>query len=73
MTDMIRLGLVQMCMHADAETNMNAAIEGIREAAAQGAEVICLPELFRSPYSAKPKALSPSSWPSPSLAPLPNA
>ena len=53
MTDVIRLGLVQMRMHRDAETNMNAAIEGIREAAAQGAEVICLPELFRSPYFCK--------------------
>ena len=59
MTDVIRLGLVQMRMHADTEANMNAAIEGIREAAAQGAEVICLPELFRSPYFCKTESTDP--------------
>ena len=35
---------------ADPQENMANAISKIREAAAKGAEVICLPELFRSLY-----------------------
>jgi N-carbamoylputrescine amidase len=46
----ITLGLVQMRMTADPEQNFARAIDGIREAAKRGARVICLPELFRSPY-----------------------
>jgi len=34
----------------DAEDNLRRAIEGIREAANRGAEIICLQELFRSQY-----------------------
>ncbi len=44
------LGLVQMWMSADPEENLTRAIERIRDAAGRGANVICLPELFRSPY-----------------------
>lgn len=32
------------------DLNLEAAITGVREAAARGAQVICLPELFRTPY-----------------------
>ncbi len=35
---------------ADAEANLSKAIRGIRDAAAKGAEIICLPELFRTQY-----------------------
>ena len=35
---------------ADSEENLARAIRGIRDAAAQGAEIVCLPELFRSQY-----------------------
>lgn len=39
-----------MQMMNDLEANAQAAIAGVREAAAQGAQIICLPELFRSLY-----------------------
>src|SRR5579871_1751350 len=45
-----RLGLVQMRCTADAERNLAVATARIREAAAAGAAVVCLPELFRSEY-----------------------
>jgi len=45
-----RIGLVQMRMGDDAAANVDAAIVGIREAAARGAQAVCLPELFRTPY-----------------------
>jgi N-carbamoylputrescine amidase len=39
-----------MAMSPEPETNLDLACAKIREAAAQGAQVVCLPELFRSPY-----------------------
>ncbi len=45
-----RIGLIQMRCAADPSENMRRAVERIREAAARGARLICLPELFRSPY-----------------------
>jgi len=44
------LGLVQMAMSEDQADNMRRAVAGVREAAAKGAKVICLPELFLSRY-----------------------
>jgi len=44
------VGLVQMSMGADPEANLAAAVEHVREAARRGANVICLPELFRAQY-----------------------
>ena len=44
------LGLVQMAMSDDQAGNMRRAVAGVREAAAKGAKVICLPELFLSRY-----------------------
>jgi N-carbamoylputrescine amidase len=44
------IGLVQMSCSTDSEANLRKAIAKIREAAAQGAEIVCLPELFRSQY-----------------------
>ena len=44
------LGLVQMRCAVDPATNMAAAVAHIRSAAAQGAEIVILPELFLSPY-----------------------
>jgi len=46
----ITLGLIQMRMSPDPEDNFSRAVERIRDAAKRGAQVICLPELFRSPY-----------------------
>jgi len=44
------IGLVQMSMSPDPAANLQKALSGIAEAAARGAEIICLPELFRSLY-----------------------
>jgi N-carbamoylputrescine amidase len=45
-----QVALVQMAMSADPAVNLDAACAKIREAAGRGAKVVCLPELFRSPY-----------------------
>ena len=45
-----RLALVQMRCAPEPEVNRDRAVEKIREAAARGAKVICLPELFASQY-----------------------
>ncbi|MFH0901648.1 MAG: carbon-nitrogen hydrolase [Pseudomonadota bacterium] len=47
---MTRLGLIQMQVGADSRENLRAAEQGIRAAAADGADIVCLPELFRTPY-----------------------
>jgi len=44
------VGLVQMSCSVDPNENMAKALWRIREAAAKGAQVICLQELFRSQY-----------------------
>jgi N-carbamoylputrescine amidase len=45
-----RVGLVQMSMSASPEENVEKAAARIEEAAREGAQVVCLPELYRSPY-----------------------
>jgi len=45
-----RIGLVQMRCAPEPEVNLGRAVEGVREAARAGAEVVCLPELFRTQY-----------------------
>jgi len=45
-----RLGLIQMSCLPEPDANLAKAIERIREAAARGAQVVCLQELFRSQY-----------------------
>ena len=44
------LALVQMSMSSDPAANVAKAVAGIEEAAARGAHVVCLPELFRTTY-----------------------
>ena len=44
------IGLVQMAMEFEPEKNLDNAISWINKAAKSGAEVVCLPELFRSQY-----------------------
>jgi N-carbamoylputrescine amidase len=44
------IGLVQMRMGSDPVANLDRAVARIREAAARGAGIVCLPELFRTPY-----------------------
>jgi N-carbamoylputrescine amidase len=47
------IGLVQMRMSADPAANLAAAVARVKEAAQQGAAVVCLPELFRTHYIAQ--------------------
>jgi N-carbamoylputrescine amidase len=48
-----QVGLVQMAMSADPDANLRAAVAKVGEAAAGGAQLVCLPELFRSLYFAQ--------------------
>src|SRR5437660_6629354 len=45
-----RIALVQMRCGADSENNFGRAIGFISDAASQKAQIVCLPELFRSQY-----------------------
>ena len=45
-----RVGLVQMAMSREPGENLEKALARVREAARAGAEVVCLPELYRSLY-----------------------
>ncbi|HEY7194197.1 MAG TPA: carbon-nitrogen hydrolase [Gemmatimonadales bacterium] len=45
-----KIGLVQMSMSDDPQANLGKAVARIREAAQQGAALVCLPELFRTHY-----------------------
>ena len=45
-----RIGLVQMHCTADPDENLEIAVDRVRRAAREGAQVICLPELFRAQY-----------------------
>lgn len=48
--DKFRVGLVQMSMTSDPDKNLQRAIQHVQDAAAKGAQVICLPELFQTQY-----------------------
>jgi len=46
----VKVGVVQMRMTDDPGENMQKALDLTREATGKGADVVCLPELFRSRY-----------------------
>ncbi len=46
----VMVGLVQSACSTDIDLNTERALDGIRSAAAQGAQIVCLQELFRSRY-----------------------
>jgi N-carbamoylputrescine amidase len=46
----LHVGLIQMSCEADPAANLDKAVSRIEEAAARGATVVCLQELFRSEY-----------------------
>jgi N-carbamoylputrescine amidase len=50
MSAIVRVGLVQMSMTGDPAHNLDSALKKTREAAAAGARLVCLPELFTCPY-----------------------
>ncbi len=45
-----RVGVVQMRCTPDPDENLERAVSMVRDAARQGASVVCLPELFRAQY-----------------------
>ncbi len=47
---LFRIGLVQMSCSQDPSENVHKAVAKVREAAARGAQIVCLQELFRSQY-----------------------
>jgi N-carbamoylputrescine amidase len=50
MSNTATIALLQMRCAPDGEVNVAKAVAGIRQAADAGASIVCLPELFRSPY-----------------------
>lgn len=50
---MVRVALVQMSMSNDTKDNLEKALQMAEAAAKQGADIICLPELFLGPYFCK--------------------
>ena len=48
--DRFRIGLVQMRCGPDPGANLDKAVARIGDAARAGAAIVCLPELFRTPY-----------------------
>lgn len=53
MNKVFTVGLVQEAVSSDANQTVERAIERVREAAKKGAQIICLQELFNSPYFCK--------------------
>ena len=49
-TELVRIGLVQSVSSADTDRNFDVAEKQIRQAARQGAHIVCLQELFRTRY-----------------------
>lgn len=48
--DKFTIGCIQISVSENVNKNLSKAVEWINKAAKQGAQVICLPELFRSQY-----------------------
>ena len=48
--NLFTVGLIQMHCSADPDDNVRRAVEKVRAAAKQGAQMVCLPELFRTQY-----------------------
>jgi len=57
-----RIGLVQMRCEPDFDRNLSRAQDAIADAARAGAEVVCLPELFRTPYLCQSEEPSRFDW-----------
>ncbi|MSR86617.1 carbon-nitrogen hydrolase [Candidatus Peribacteria bacterium] len=55
MSKKVTIGLVQMSMEHHPAGNLEYAIEMVAKAADKGAQIVCLPELFQSPYFCQKK------------------
>jgi agmatine deiminase len=64
-TDGLTLGLVQMSMGDDREANISKAVTMVAEASRRGASMVCLPELFASPYFPQERGARPLAEPVP--------
>ena len=49
-SETFEIGLIQQACQNDSRENLDKACAGIEKLAAQGAQIICLPELFRTRY-----------------------
>lgn len=58
----VTLGLIQARADREPEVNLEKTCDRIREAAAQGAQVICLQELFLTHYFCKTECLDPFAY-----------
>ena len=45
-----KIALIQMSCEPDTAANLDKAADRVREAARAGANIVCLPELFRAQY-----------------------
>ncbi len=52
-TKPFRVGIIQDSASSDMQATIDASVTRIREAAARGAQIICLKELFNAPYFCK--------------------
>jgi N-carbamoylputrescine amidase len=59
MSSTFNVGLVQMQCDEEPEVNLKKALAMTRDAAGQGAQVVCLPELFLSHYFCKTESYEP--------------
>src|ERR1700751_5991584 len=50
MSEPFNIALIQMRSDPQPEANLDKALARIRQAADAGAQIVCLPELFRTPY-----------------------
>src|SRR5256714_2956553 len=48
--DRFQIGLIQLSCSADPDANLQKAVQRVREAGRNGAQIICLPELVRTQY-----------------------
>src|SRR5713226_7306740 len=51
----VTIALIQMRMSASPKHNVTKAVNMVRAAASQGAQVVCLPELYRTHYFPRKK------------------
>ena len=57
----VSVGLIQMRAETDPLANVQRAVSAVRDAAARGARIICLQELFRTPYFCQTEDFAPFS------------
>src|SRR5690348_12244006 len=50
MEDSFQIGLIQLSCSSDPDANLDKAVQREREAARNGAQIVCLPELFHTQY-----------------------